>query len=328
MSPTEILNAIPRLSALVVGDICLDRWCTYDPAVSEPSRETGIPRIGVVRTETTAGAAGTVANNLAALGCARVAVLGAIGDDGNGFELSRALRERGIESDLCVHAINLQTFTYTKLINQESGAEDRSRIDFINSAPLDLAIEKQLLERLLASVAAFDAVVISDQAETQHGGVVTAAMRQLLSKLALRHPDKIFLADSRARIAQFRNVLSKPNQQEADAACHTLFDRVDYSALRRYVEARTLIVTHGEQGALVVNDAGETWVHARAVEHPVDICGAGDSFSAGTALALAAGASAVDAVSFGNLAASITIMKKGTGIVTRDEAAERCRLWQ
>ena len=49
MTAAEILAAIPNLSALVVGDICLDRWCTYDPATIEPSRETGIPRIGVVR---------------------------------------------------------------------------------------------------------------------------------------------------------------------------------------------------------------------------------------------------------------------------------------
>ena len=57
---------------LVVGDVCLDRWCTYDPSLAEPSRETGIPRIGVVSTEVTPGAAGTVANNLAALGAPRV----------------------------------------------------------------------------------------------------------------------------------------------------------------------------------------------------------------------------------------------------------------
>jgi hypothetical protein len=51
MTPAEILAAIPKLAALVVGDICLDRWCTYDPSTSEASRETGIPRIGVVRPE-------------------------------------------------------------------------------------------------------------------------------------------------------------------------------------------------------------------------------------------------------------------------------------
>jgi len=91
MTVTEILAAMPSYSVLVCGDICLDRWCTYDPATAEPSRETGIPRIGVVSTEVTPGAGGTVANNVAALGIQRAAVLGVIGDDGFGYELTHAL---------------------------------------------------------------------------------------------------------------------------------------------------------------------------------------------------------------------------------------------
>ena len=46
MNVAPILEGIQRLRVLVVGDICLDRWCSYDPALAEPSRETGIPRIG------------------------------------------------------------------------------------------------------------------------------------------------------------------------------------------------------------------------------------------------------------------------------------------
>ena len=88
--------------ALVVGDICLDRWCRYDPALADPSRETGIPRIGVVATEVTPGAGGTVANNLAALGAGSVAVLGVVGDDGFGYELRAALAARGISHELLV----------------------------------------------------------------------------------------------------------------------------------------------------------------------------------------------------------------------------------
>ena len=75
MTAQEILEAFPKLSALVVGDICLDRWCRYDPELSEPSRETGIPRVAVVATQVTAGAAGTVANNLASLGAGRIGML-------------------------------------------------------------------------------------------------------------------------------------------------------------------------------------------------------------------------------------------------------------
>ena len=73
--------------------------------------------MGVVSTEVTAGAAGTIANNLAALGAGRVAVLGVVGQDGFGWELDRALRARGIDADLLVRSAEVPTFTYTKLIN-------------------------------------------------------------------------------------------------------------------------------------------------------------------------------------------------------------------
>src|ERR1039458_2140334 len=76
MTTWDLFHRFGRLRALVVGDICLDRWCTYDPALSEPSRETGLDRIAVISEEQTPGGGGTVANNLAAMGLARVAVLG------------------------------------------------------------------------------------------------------------------------------------------------------------------------------------------------------------------------------------------------------------
>jgi rfaE bifunctional protein kinase chain/domain len=327
MTAAEILAAIPKLSALVVGDICLDRWCTYDPMTSEASRETGIPRIGVVRSEVTAGAGGTVANNLAALGCGHVAVLGAIGDDGFGLELSRALAAHGI-ADLCIRAQLMHTFTYTKVINGETGVEDRPRLDFINTAPLDPAVERQIVDRFQVAIQDFDVIVISDQAETSRGGVVTAEVRNAVSDLARRNPDKVFFADSRARIQHFRQVIAKPNQQEGEAACRELFGRIDYLELRRFLASPVLMVTHGPSGVLLVDDTGENWVPTLPEPHPVDICGAGDSFSAGAALALAAGATPVESAQFGNLVASITIMKKGTGTASPQEVREKCKLWQ
>src|SRR5437764_15146267 len=102
MSSEEILARMRALRILIVGDICLDRWCRYSPAHSEASRETGIHRVAVVHTDVTAGAAGTIANNLAALGAGSVSILGAIGDDGFGFELSHALAARGIASDAVI----------------------------------------------------------------------------------------------------------------------------------------------------------------------------------------------------------------------------------
>lgn len=313
MTPAEILAQIPRLSALVVGDICLDRWCTYDPAASEPSRETGIPRIAVVRTEVTPGAGGTVANNLAALGVGHVAVMGAIGQDGFGTELLQALAARGISLDLCIRTPAMQTFTYTKVINALTGIEDQPRLDFINDAPLPTDVERQILDNLQMAIEQYDVILIADQAETSQGGVVTPAVRDLLAELAPLYPERIVWADSRARIQHFRNVIIKPNRQEAESTGH------GFPALRRHTQAPLMFVTHGADGVLVVNDSGEEWVPTVPVSQPVDICGAGDSFSAGASLALRVTGSPVEAARFGNLVASITIMKKGTGTASPDE---------
>jgi rfaE bifunctional protein kinase chain/domain len=325
MTTAEILAGFAKLSALVVGDICLDRWCTYDPAVADPSRETGIPRIGVVRTEVTPGAGGTVANNLIALGAGRVSVLGVIGNDGFGHELVQALELRGIAAATLIQAPEMQTFTYTKLINSNTGVEALPRVDFINTTPLDPKVERQVLDRLPAAVHAFDVILISDQAETSAGGVVTPAVRNLLADLAANHPHKVLLADSRARIGLFRNMIIKPNRAEADSVCLQQLGRVDYQALREYCQARFMIVTDGANGARVVEPDKETFCETKPISKPVDICGAGDSFSAGMALALAVTGSPVEAAHFGNLVASITIMKKGTGTASPAEVLEASR---
>jgi len=319
LTTAEILARLSGLSALVVGDICLDRWCRYDPSAAEPSRETGIPRTAVVATEVSPGAGGTVASNLAALQAGRVAVLGVVGHDGGGFELERALRARGIQTDLLVWAGGVQTFTYTKLLNGRNGVEDLPRVDFINTRPLTEQVERQILDRLWEAAPAFDVIVVADQAETQLGGVVTEAVRVQIRDLARRFPGKTLLADSRARVELFQGVAVKPNRDEAEAACRRLAGGADYRALLDHVGAPFLYVTHGPRGVLVVEPAGETWVPTRPVERPVDVCGAGDSFSAGAALALAVAGSPVAAAGFGNLVASVTIMKAGTGTASPDE---------
>src|SRR5580658_3449514 len=172
LSTGEILDAFPRYSALVIGDICLDRWCTYDPATAEPSHETGIPRIGVVSTEVAPGAGGNVANNLASLGVGRAAVLGVLGNDGFAHELMRALNARNISTDLLVRSDKAPTFTYTKLINAITGLEDLPRVDFINTRPLPDSVEQEVIEYLREFAVSFDIIFVSDQADTRSGGVI------------------------------------------------------------------------------------------------------------------------------------------------------------
>jgi rfaE bifunctional protein kinase chain/domain len=315
MTTAEILDEFPKLRALVVGDVCLDRWCTYDPALADPSRETGIPRIGVVATEVTPGAAGTIASNLAALKAGKVAVLGLVGEDGFGHELRAALETRGISSQLLLGAPRISTFTYTKLINSITGEEDLPRVDFVNPQPLPETLDWALVGILERAAPDYDVILVSDQAETSAGGVVTPRMREALTRI----PNALVWVDSRMRAEHFRNVVVKPNQQEAGAASIRALGRLDYEELRRFMNAPVLVITQGAEGALVVSSDGSIFVPTRSVANPVDICGAGDSFSAGAALTLRATGDPVEAARFGNRVASITIMKKGTGTASPEE---------
>lgn len=314
MTTAETLASFRGLRALVVGDLALDRWCRYDPALADPSRETGIPRTGVIATEVTAGAAGTVANNLTALGAGKVGVLGLIGDDGFGFELSRR-----VGGELLVRSPEVCTFTYTKLINHRTGEEDLPRVDFVNTQPIPGRLDRELVSRFVDAAGEYDVILVSDQAETQHGGVVTPAMRAAILRFAAAHREKTVWVDSRMRAEHFHKVVVKPNQEEAEAACRRALGRVDFEELRRHIEAKVLVVTLGARGALVIDDRGAVEVLAKAVGKPVDICGAGDSFSAAAALALHITGDGREAARLGNLAASVTIMKKGTGTASPAE---------
>jgi rfaE bifunctional protein kinase chain/domain len=319
LSTAEILEAFPRYSALVVGDICLDRWCIYDPATAEPSRETGLPRIGVVSTEVAPGGGGNVANNLAALGVGRAAVLGVLGDDGSAHELTRSLNARGISTDLLVRSDKAPTFTYTKLVNAATHVEDLPRVDFINTRPLPDAVEQEVIEYLREFAVSFDIIFVSDQADTRRGGVVTPAVRALLEEIAQADAKKIIWVDSRIRVERFRNMILKPNESEAAAASIGLFGETDYQRLRAHGNSKLLFVTKGAGGAVVVEDGTETLVPAFPVGEPVNVSGAGDSFSAGAAMALAITGSATEAARFGNLVASVTVSKRGTGVASPEE---------
>ena len=120
----------------MVGDICLDRWCTYDPATSEPSAETGIPRLESWARKSLPEAAEQWPTILRLWDRLRFRCWEFVATMDSDIELDRALMERGIDSSLMVSVPNWQTFTYTKLLNSQTGSEDQPRADFINTRPL------------------------------------------------------------------------------------------------------------------------------------------------------------------------------------------------
>src|SRR5213593_640398 len=147
----KILSATPQLTVAVIGDLFLDRYLDVDATLTEPSIETGLDAYQVVRVRSNPGAAGTVINNLAALGVGRVLPVAVIGDDGEGYELLRALAGLGVVDPGHVFAWEgRRTPTYTKPLLFRAGepARELNRLDIQNRTPLPAGAEGRVLAAL------------------------------------------------------------------------------------------------------------------------------------------------------------------------------------
>src|SRR6266567_4207697 len=86
-----VASRYPKLNVAVVGDFCLDRYLEIDLARQEISIETGLAVHNVVNVRSQPGGSGTILNNLVALGIGEIFAVGFCGEDGEGYELRRAL---------------------------------------------------------------------------------------------------------------------------------------------------------------------------------------------------------------------------------------------
>jgi rfaE bifunctional protein kinase chain/domain len=312
-----ILTTIPQRTIGALGDLFLDRYLDIDAALTEPSIETGLDAYQVVQVRSCPGAAGTVINNLVALGVGRIVPISMIGDDGEGYELRQAL-QRMLSVDLAnlVVAAERRTPTYAKPMLCQAGAVPRelNRLDIKNRRPLPSAVESQVLELLTANWSTVDVLLVLDQVSEPDCGVVTARVRDRLAELGARDPSKIVIVDSRERIGLFRHAWLKPNERECLRAVEQTDDLP--AALRRLSQraGRPIVCTRSEKGMMVVESDGAEPIEVPAfpVSGPIDSVGAGDSSSAAMACALACGANLAAAAAFGNLIASITIQQIGT----------------
>jgi bifunctional ADP-heptose synthase (sugar kinase/adenylyltransferase) len=295
----SILARLPQCRIGLIGDLFLDRYFDIDPALNEPSVETGLTAYQVSGVRCYPGALGTVLNNLVALGVGQVVPISYVGDDGEGYTLRQLLaRVPAVDPSCLLTCSDRMTPTYSKPM---LGKEELNRLDIKNRTPTPDTVVQTIVKHLESQWSSIDAVLVLDQVSEANCGVVSDLVRESVGELTLHQP-KFVLADSRERIGQFRHVSVKPN--EAEAGCRDGF------ALARLVGG-DVFLTRGADGIELYRGAKRTVVPAYPVSGPIDICGAGDSCSAGIACAMMAGATEVQAAAFGNLIASITVQQIG-----------------
>lgn len=326
----QILSATPRLRIGVVGDLFLDRYLDLEAALTEPSLETGLDAFQVTRVRSYPGAAGTVINNLAALGVGTIIPIAVIGDDGESYELRQALtRMPAVRHQYLLSRADRRTPTYTKPMLNAPGQAPRelNRLDIKNREPLPVEAENSIITALEEVWPALDALIALDQVSEANCGVITERVRNRLERLGTPSPEKLILADSRERIGLFKNVSVKPNVAEGRKALRQYMAPPEAAVDFAQRSGRTVFYTCGAAGIWVATPQGaSTQVPALKVPGPIDPVGAGDSTSAGLACAMAAGADPLEAAAFANIVASITIQQIGTtGTATPAQVRQRWR---
>lgn len=331
----EIFARYKDLTIAVIGDISLDRYLEIDPDIKETSIETGLDVFNVTHVRSQPGSAGTIINNLSALGIGRILPVSFAGEDGEGFELARALKS--------VEAVDLQhffftesrrTFTYTKplVLPKEGPPHELNRLDFKNRLPTPVAVEDQIIEGARNVINKVDAVMLMDQVEVSGSGVLT---RRVLSEIEplICDANKWILADSRHGLGHFPSCAFKMNHHELgllmgkNAMSDPLAIGNAATDLARK-NHKSVFVTMADQGMLCATPVGQAHhMPGFPIRPPIDIVGAGDSVSANLIAALAAGASEVEAIQFAMAAASVVIHMLGT-TGTASPANIAARLYQ
>lgn len=334
----QLLRNFAGLRIGVLGDFFLDAYYDCDPILDEKSLETGKTCYQVVRLRRQAGAAGTVAANLVALGVGRVEAVGFCGDDGEGYELRRAMAHLGLDTTGFFVCAERFTPTYGKPCyidarsRQRPVLEELERLDIKNRRPTPVALQERLIEHIRSRLDDWDGLILLDQVDEPNCGVLTRRMRAFVTARARQDPRGVFLADSRRRIQLFNRVMIKPNQFEAAAA---LGKPRRKPSLRASAEnalslarrtGRPVFLTLADKGMLVADRAAVERLPAVPLSGPLDPVGAGDSTSAALVAALASGAGLLEAAAIASLAASITVQQIGaTGTASPDQLRRRYR---
>lgn len=318
---TEITSRYGSLRIVLLGDFCLDRYLEIDPRRAETSIETKLPVHNVTRVRNQPGGAGTILNNLAALGVGSIVPVGFCGLDGEGWELRHALEAiPGVNLDHFVSAPGRRTFTYCKplIIDPPDPPRELNRLDMKNWDPTPGALEETIVDSLLRLAPGASAIVVLDQVDHPETGVVTPRVRNALDGILRSHPGLPIFADSRRGLAGWPPVRFKMNAAELAA----LFDEPAppsvETARRQAAELaarnrQPVYVTMAEDGIVGALPDGRLH-HAPAlpVRGPIDVVGAGDAVTANLAAATAAGASLEESLEMAMAAAHRVIHQLGT----------------
>ena len=318
----QLLSAAARTRVLVVGDVMLDQFIWGQVARISP--EAPVPVVDFGRESYMPGGAANVARNLSALNAA-TELFGLIGRDEGGKRLRGLLSDQKVDCRGLLTDSERMTTVKTRIVAHQ---QQLVRVDRESRRETDPTTTRRLLAALEPRILASAAVIVGDYGK----GVVTQALLDGLKHICRARGVWLSVDPKPVHRVDLRGLsLITPNRKEtfelarvedgtrADAPLQDAHLLEAAEKLLRELGPALLLITLGDQGMLLCQ-RGQKPFHIPTVAQEVfDVSGAGDTVIASFTLAIAAGATPLEAAIMSNHAAGVVVGKVGTATVSPAE---------
>jgi rfaE bifunctional protein kinase chain/domain len=325
LNPVELAPLVRHFrgrSVTVIGDVMLDVY--MKGKVARISPEAPIPVVELDEPDRRVpGGAANVACNIAALG-GKAFLVGVIGRDMAGRELTAALKARGVDTSGLVVAPDRPTTEKVRVIahTQQVVRVDRE----VKGARFRRRGARDRPKGRNVPRLRTDAVLFEDY----NKGVLTAdVIRQVMAVAHKKHRCIVTVDPKFQNFFEFKGAtVMKPNLKEAvealgvEGASHSNVDYVGPRIVER-LKCKACMITMGEKGIALFEKGKPIRTIPTMAREVYDVSGAGDTVIATLTLALASGVSLLEATVLANYAAGIEVGKLGVATVSSQELIDR-----
>ena len=325
----DCVERFPTKTVVLLGDFVADEFQFGE--ISRVSREAPVLILRHRETQLVPGGGANAANNLAALG-ARVLPITVVGDDPAGNALIAYFKGKKVNTSGILSVKGWTTPTKTRFLAgwAHTVAQQVLRVDNEPQSRPPEGARQKVSERLRKCIRSADALAVSDYG---FGVATPELVRMATSKRGSKLQVTLDARQNLTAYAKCGVTSATPNEAELEAVHHTSIGK-NLDELARCGHATlaamklgALLVTRGRDG-MALFEAGDrlTQIPVRGSDQAVDVTGAGDTVLAAYTLALACGASPLEASHIANIAGGLVVMKRGTATVTRAELLDAIRL--
>ena len=320
----ELVDHFRGRPVLMLVDLVADRFISGTP--KRISREAPVLILSLDSETTIPGGGANAVANVAALG-GDAKPLGVVGDDLAGRELIEIFEQRGIDTGGILVRSDYRTPTKTRILGGGRHAIKQQIVRY------DLEDEWRPTDQDVAELLSYArqyrqgsrSAVMSDYG---YGAVRPSMIETFRQALTRGEDSPAILGDSRYRLGEFVGLAgATPNLEEAENLLGRSLDE-PHELLRGgfellgVMQADFLLITRGSSGMTLFTDRGAAHLPVHGTDQVADVTGAGDTVIGTFALALAAGASPLEAACLANYAGGVVVMKMGTATLSPDELKE------